>query len=113
MRAGAYQYPFKQLKDTKYLSFRPIRHFTDAHIRVHAFYCVLSYMLASLLIKELDLMGHKININRMLDMFQNAQKVTSVYASSDGKPVVKTGYSRFEGIPKEYADKFQLLEYFT
>jgi len=48
---------FKQMKDTKYLSFRPIRHFTDKHIVVHAFYCVLGLLLASVLNKELDLRG--------------------------------------------------------
>lgn len=102
---------FKQMKDTKYLSFKPIRHFTDAHIRVHAFYCVLSYMLTCLLNKELDMMGHKMSIHRMLDQFQSSQQVTTVYVQSVDKPVVKNSYSRFDGIPKEYADKYRLLEY--
>ena len=102
---------FKQMKDTKYLSFRPMRHFTDENIRVHAFYCVLALTLTCLLNKELEQMGHKMSIRRMLDKFQEAQQVTSVYASSGGKPVAKTAYSRFEGISKEYADKYSLLEY--
>jgi len=104
---------FKQMKDTKYLSFRPVRHFTDAHIRVHAFYCVLSYLLACLLNKELHSMGHKLSIHRMLDLFQRTQQVISVYAQHKGKPVVTTNYSRFEGIPKEYAEKYKLLEYLS
>jgi transposase len=104
---------FKQMKDIKYLSFKPIRHFTDAHIRVHAFYCVLSYMLASLLNKELDCMGYKLSIHRMLDLFQNAQLVKSVFIQSEGKPVIKTSYSRFEGITKEYAEKYKLLKYLS
>jgi transposase len=102
---------FKQMKDTKYLSFRPIRHFTDAHIRVHAFYCVLAFMLTSLLNKELEQMGHKMSIHRMLDKFQEAQQVVSVFASSNRRPTVKAAYSRFEGISKEYADKYDLLKY--
>jgi transposase len=104
---------FKQMKDTKYLSFRPIRHFTDAHVRVHAFYCILSYMLACLLNKELDLMGYKLSIHRMLDIFQIPQQVTSVYIQSERKPIVKTSYSRFEGIPKEYAEKYNMMQYLT
>jgi hypothetical protein len=59
-------------------------------------------MLACLLNKELDSMGYKLSIHRMLDLFQTPQQVTSVYLQFDGKPVVKTNYSRFEGIPKEY-----------
>ena len=102
---------FKQMKDTKYLSFRPIRHFTDAHIRVHAFYCVLGLMLTGLLNKELEQMGYKMSVHRMLDIFQEAKQVVSVFISPNGKPVVKTAYSRFEGVMKEYAEKYGLLQY--
>ena len=56
-------------------------------------------------------MGHKISIHRMLDMLQEAQQVVSVYISPGGKPITKIGYSRFEGIAKEYADKYNLLNY--
>jgi transposase len=115
--AGAYrsQYhveeAFKRMKDTKYLSFRPIRHFTDSQIRVHAFYCVLALLLASLLNKELEEMGHKMSFHSMLDKLQEAQQVISVFAAPGGKPVAKTSYSRFEGVAKEYADKYGLLNY--
>ena len=103
---------FKQMKDTAHLSFRPLRHFTDANIRVHAFYCVLAYTLAALLNKELKQMGHDVSINRMLDKFQEAQQVVSVFSPTGcGKPVVKTAYSRFEGIAKEYDEKYGLLKY--
>jgi len=104
---------FKQMKDTKYLSFRPIRHFSDAHIRVHAFYCVLALVLTGLLNKELEQMGHKVSTHRMLDKLQEAQQVISVYVSSEGKATTKTGYSRFEGVVKEYADKYNLLKHFA
>ena len=102
---------FKKMKDTKYLSFRPVRHFTDEHIYVHAFYCVLALTLSSLLNKELEQMGHMMSIRRMFDTFNDAQQVTSVFASSSGKLTTKTGYSRFDGIAKAYADKYKLLEY--
>ena len=104
---------FKQMKDTKYLSFKPLRHFTDAHIRVHAFYCVLSLMLVSLLNKELEEMGHKMSIRRMLDKFEEAQQVISVFSSPRGNPTIKTGYSRFDGVVNEYAGKYGLQQYLT
>jgi transposase len=104
---------FKQMKDTKYLSFRPTRHFTDENIRVHAFYCVLALTLTCLLNKELEQMGNKMSIRRMLDKLSEAQQVISVYASPRGKPAAKTAYSRFEGVSKEYADKYGLLEFLT
>ena len=101
---------FKLMKNTKFLSFRPMRHFSDAHIRVHAFYCVLALTLTGLLNKELELMGYKMSIPCMLEKFQNAQQVISVFASA-GKPIIKTTYSRLDGISKEYSDKFNLLKY--
>ena len=103
---------FKQMKDTAHLSFRPLRHFTDANIRVHAFYCVLAYLLATLLNKELKQMSHNLSINRMLDKFQEAQQVVSVFSTANSnKPIVKTAYSRFDGVAKEYDEKYGLLKY--
>ena len=102
---------FKQMKDTKYLSFRPMRHFTDDNIRVHAFYCVLALTLTNLLNKELNQMGHVMSVRRMLDVFQAVQQVISVYSIDKGKPVVKTAYSRLDGVVKEYTDKYKLLEF--
>jgi transposase len=109
---------FKQMKDTKYLSFppvrqagRPIRHFTDNHIRVHAFYCVLALMLTALMNKELKLMGHKMSIRSMLDTFQDAQQVVVLFPGSNNKFIAKTSYSRFKGIVKKYVDKYDLFHY--
>jgi len=102
---------FKQMKDTKYLAFSPIRHFRDPQICVHAFYCVLALTLACLMNKELGEMGHEVSIRRMLDEFRSAQQVMSVYRANRGKPTIKTAYSRFEGMALEYSDKYGLLDY--
>jgi transposase len=101
---------FKQMKDTKYLSFRPMRHFTDDNIRVHAFYCVLALTLTCLLNKELENMGYKMSIRRMLDIFQCSQQVISVYSVPKGKPIAKTAYSRLDGVTKDYFNKHSLLK---
>jgi transposase len=57
---------FKQLKDTNHLAFRPIRHFTDNNIRVHAFYCVLALRLCSVMALEFERLGYNISIDKML-----------------------------------------------
>jgi len=57
-------------------------------------------------------MGHSVSINRMLNKFQEAQQVVSVFNIASGKKlVVKIAYSRFEGFAKEYDDRYGLLEY--
>src|SRR5207248_834242 len=40
---------FADMKDHHFLSWEPMFHWTDSKIRVHAFYCVLAWTLASLL----------------------------------------------------------------
>jgi len=45
---------FKQMKNPKHLTVRPIFHWTDEKIRIHIFICVLAYRLCTLLIKELS-----------------------------------------------------------
>jgi transposase len=100
---------FRQMKDTKYLSFRPIHHFTDANIRVHAFYCVLSLLLAGLLNKELDQIGYKISIHSMLDYFQRVQQVLTYYPTERGKKRhCVSSFSGLDGYAKEYIEKYEL-----
>ena len=103
---------FKRMKDPEYLTFRPIYHFTDSKIRVHAFYCVLALLLSSLLNRELQDMGYRISIHRMLEIFQSAQQVITVFPENNtyGKQVV-TSYSGLEGIVKLYIEKHNLLQY--
>jgi transposase len=99
------------MKDTKYLSFRPIYHFTDAYIRVHALYCVIALILAALLNKEVEALGEKISVHRMLDKFQDAQQVITVYPGTGKKKVIKFSFSRLDGIVKDYVEKYNLKKY--
>jgi transposase len=104
---------FKQMKNTEYLFFKPMHHWTDGKIRVHGFYCVIALMLAGLLNKEIEQMGYKMSVNRMLDTFKGAQQVITVFPTCDNKKVAITSFSRFEGLVKEYADKHMLGKYVT
>lgn len=70
---------FKQMKNTDHLGFRPIYHWTDQKIKVHAFYCVLALRLCSLLNRELYNQGIELSVNRMLDVLGDIQQVITVY----------------------------------
>jgi len=103
---------FKQMKDTDYLTFRPMYHFTDSKIRVHAFYCVLSFLLVSLLNRELEDMGYKMSIDKMLGCFKDVRQVINVYPKSKGHiNNYETSYSDLNGIPKLYIEKNNLMQY--
>jgi transposase len=102
---------FKQMKNKDYLSFIPIRHYTDKHISVHSFYCVLALTLASVLNLEFKRMGHKISINQMLKELSSIKQVDSYYLINK-KSVKKTSTcTKIEGIVKEYIDKYDLFKY--
>jgi hypothetical protein len=68
-------------------------------------------MLANLLNKELEQMGHKMSIRRMFDMFQEAQQIISVFSLPNDKSIEKISYSRFKLVNKEYDRKYGLLKY--
>lgn len=70
---------FKQMKNTDHLGFRPIYHWTDQKIRVHAFYCVLALRLCCLLQRELHDRGIDLSRNRMLDLLADIKQVITVY----------------------------------
>lgn len=99
---------FKQMKNTAYLSFKPMHHWTDEKIKVHAFYCVLALILASLLNKEVEALGYKMSINKMLDRFSDAQQVISVYPTVGNKKVAKASFSRLDGFVKKYVEEYGL-----
>ncbi len=75
---------FKQMKNTKHLSVRPMWHWTNQKIEVHIFICVLAYGLCGLLQKELKTKGVKISINEMLNELSKKKQVMNVYMKSRG-----------------------------
>lgn len=74
---------FKQMKNTKFLRFRPQYHWTDQKIRVHAFYCVLALRLCCLLNLELNKMGYSLSINKMLKILSEVQQVVTAFPEKD------------------------------
>ena len=72
---------FKQMKDTNFLTVRPIFHWTDQRIAVHIFLCVLGYRLCALLRKELHEKGIECSINQCLKSMNAINRVTTFYGS--------------------------------
>ncbi len=72
---------FRQMKDTDFLTVRPIFHWTDQRIAVHIFLCVLAYRLCTLLRKELHEKGIDCSINQCLKSMNAINRVTTFYGS--------------------------------
>ena len=70
---------FRQMKDTDFLTVRPIFHWTDQRIAVHIFICVMAYRLCTLLRKELHEKGIDCSINQYLKSMNRINRVTTFY----------------------------------
>ena len=74
---------FRQMKDTDFLTVRPIFHWTDRRIAVHVFLCVLAYRLCALLRKELHQKGIDCSINQCLASMNAVNRVTTFYGAAE------------------------------
>jgi transposase len=103
---------FKQMKNIKYLSFRPVRHFTDRTIRVHAFYCVLALTLCCVLKLEMKELGHDISINRLLAELSSAKQVLAInFGNKKEQQKVTSYFSESSNISHDYINKYLLQKY--
>jgi transposase len=78
---GQYQIEdaFKRMKDPQFISWHPLRHWTDQKIRVHAFYCVLALLLASLLRRTVAQKGIDLSIVKLLSALSAIKEVALIY----------------------------------
>ena len=81
---------FKRMKNPHFVSWRPLHHWTDQKIRVHAFYCVLALLLSSLLRRTLSQKGIEMSIVRILATLSKVQEVAMIYRAprSRTEPVI-------------------------
>jgi transposase len=76
---------FKQMKNPHFLGWSPMFHWTDSKIRVHAFYCVLALLLASLLHRELARLGECHSLNCILEELAGIRETLVVYPRRQGQ----------------------------
>lgn len=81
---------FKRMKNPHFVSWRPLHHWTDQKIRVHAFYCVLALLLSSLLRRTLAHKGIEMSIVKIFASLSKVQEVALSYRAprSQTEPVI-------------------------
>lgn len=79
---------FKQLKNPKYLTIRPMYHWADPCIRAHVFSCVVGLLLWALLRRELRRKSIYLSYQEILGALSEL-RVTQIYTSSTGPPFYK------------------------
>ena len=78
---------FRQLKDPHIVSFSPMHHWTDDHIRVHTFTCVLALQAAHLMTRTAAQSGIKLSTRKILDELSSIEETVLLYHDgAKGRP---------------------------
>ena len=101
------EHSFKQMKDTNFLTVRPIFHWTDQKIAIHIFICVLAYRLCALLRKELHDNGITCTINQYLQSMGAINRVTTFYGNIE-KPEKIEAFITGDDLAKRIENLYQL-----
>ncbi len=80
------EFSFRQLKDPHLVSFSPMHHWTDHHIRVHTFTCVLALQIAHLMRRHAHQHGLHLSVRELLDTLAGIQETILIYPSTGGRP---------------------------
>jgi len=70
---------FRQLKDPHFVSFSPMHHWTDDHIRVHTFTCVLALQAAHLMTRTAAQACIKLSTRKVLDELGSIEETVLLY----------------------------------
>ena len=101
---------FKDLKNPYHLAVRPVFHWTDQKLRVHAFCCVLGYLLARLteLLARRE-SGWRGSLPALLDQLARIRQVTVLEKPKGrGRPRVRTQLERLDSEQKSLARVFDI-----
>jgi len=76
---------FRQIKNPEHVSFRPIHHWTDQKIRVHALYSVAALMMVNLAWREAERAGLDLSPHQVMETLAAIREVTLIYPPARGK----------------------------
>jgi len=102
---------FRQMKDTKVVSFSPMFHWTESKIRVHIFYCVLALMVARLMVREADRAGIHMSVRELLSTLAGIEETVLLYESATGRPRARRMLTDIEPPAQRLYDLFGLDAY--
>jgi transposase len=102
---------FRQLKDPQVVSFSPMFHWTNPHIRVHVFYCVLALAVAHLMRREATRAGLPLSVRELLGHLAGIQETVLLYPSTGGRPRARRILTEMNPTQHRLLDLFALDRY--
>jgi len=80
------EFAFRQMKDTRVVSFSPMHHWTEHNIRVHVFTCVLALQIAHLMRLKARRAGLDMSVRVLLGELAGISETVLLYQSGRGRP---------------------------
>ncbi len=102
------EFSFRQLKDPHVVSFSPMHHWTEAHIRVHALYCVLALMIAHLMRRTAHQAGLHLSVRELLAQLAGIQETVLLYPGARGRPKARRMITDRTDLQQQLHDLFEL-----
>ena len=100
---------FRQLKDPHLVSFSPMHHWTDDHIRVHTYTCVLALQVAHLMTRQAQQAGIKLSARKLLAELASIEETVLLYHDgSKGRPRAQRLLTDHSKTAKKLATLFNL-----
>jgi transposase len=101
------EFSFRQMKDTRVVSFSPMHHWTEHNIRVHVFTCVLALQVAHLMRLKARRAGLDLSVRELLGRLAGIGETVLIYPSTGGRPKARRMTTEMT------ADQQQLHEIFS
>ncbi len=102
------EFGFRQLKDPHQVSFSPMFHWTDNHISVHTFTCVLALQIAHLMRLRTERAGHHLSVAAILATLAGIEETVLIYPSTGGRPKARRITTDMNTDQKTLYDLFHL-----
>jgi transposase len=105
------EFSFRQLKDTRAVSFSPMHHWTEHNIRVHVFTCVLALQIAHLIRRRARQAGLDLSVRELLRELAGIGETVLLYHGDRGRPRAHRMLTETSTVQDELADIFSLARY--
>src|SRR5271166_1230447 len=105
------EFSFRQLKDTRVVSFSPMHHWTEHNIRVHVFTCVLALQIAHLMRLKARRAGLRLSVRDLLGQLAGIGETVLIYPSSGGRPKARRMTTELTDDQHELYEIFDLAKW--
>jgi transposase len=102
------EFSFRQMKDTRVVSFSPMHHWTEHNIRVHVFTCVLALQIAHLMRRRAARAGLRLSVRELLGQLAGIGETILIYPSTGGRPKARRMTTELTGDQDKLYEIFEL-----